>query len=483
MKRTSFRLAVPLLSCTLLLTACPGTKPTTIDVPSNPAVLDGIWEGELATDVLLRPEAAGEDRLYLLRDETRLASSPGRDTRLLVVLDAATGTELQSLPLEGAQAVRLRPAGDGAPARLLVLHGASVSPARPTALSEHDPVTLKELRRVPLPDWSGSVFLSDDGRWLLSGTDVPVDTRTGQLASLPAAVLEQLARSQDPVTRRVGWRSEGDFLYVERYPSQPNETYSIVFFSAVTGQAFGGLAQHPAACTVTPSDLTTPTDLVDLPDGGAALAYPDGTVELRDAQDRLRQVVRPGGCAPYHLRIDGDVLTFAGGFSRTLGTLRVSDGKLLSQRNSGTGPGQASPWLVGAGTVLWVRNPQAPGALLTLERASGELWNLPPQLHRLRLDTRATWQSKTQYTSLGTGMLDGERLNFSAVATAQGYELRPQTSPPVRRVVWKGELRREDGHLVARLEGTHGDQAASHWVKINLQDMDRDFAFVGELRR
>lgn len=480
MKRAPLRLAVPLLSCALLLTACPGTPPPVIDVPSNPAVLDDTWTGELTSDVLLRPEAAGEGRLYLLRYETGLASSPRRDTRVLVVLDAATGAELRSLPLEDAEAVRLRPAGDdGSPARLLVLHGAGASPS----LSEHDPVTLEEVRRVPLPDRSGGSSLSDDSRWLLNGADVPTDTRTGQPASLPAAVREQLARPQDPVTRRVGWRSGGDFLSVERYPSRPGETYSIVFFSAVTGQAFGGAARHPAACTVTPSDLLAPTDLVNLPDGGAALAYPDGTVELRDAQDRLRQVARPGGCAPYRLRVDGDVLTFAGGFSRTLGTLRVSDGRLLGQRNLGTGPGQASPWLVGEGTVLWVREPQAPGALLALERVAGELWNLPPRVHRLRLDTRATWQSRTQYTSLDTGVLDGERLNFSAVATAQGYELRPQTSPLVRRVVWQGELRREDGHLVARLEGTHGDQAARQGVKLDLQDVDRDFAFVGELRR
>lgn len=486
------RLALPLLSCALLLTACPGSPPPSVDVPSNPAVLHGTWAGTLTSDLLLRAEASGDGRLYLLRNEFGLvsspeASAPDRKAPVLWVLDAATGAELRFLPLEDAQAVRFRPAEGASPARLLVLHEPAVlppPPARvPAALSEHDPVTLQELRRTPLPDRPGPYFLSADGRWLLSGADlpdVPTDTRTGQPVTLPASVREQLALPQ-PTNGRLGWRSGGDFLYVERYPGKAGETYRIHFLSTTSGQAFTGAARHPATCTVTPSDLLDPTDLVNLPDGGAALAYRDGTVELRDAQDRLRKVVALGGCSSHRLRVDGDVLTFAGEATRSLGTLRVSDGTLLGQREAGTAP--ALPWPVDRGTVVWVRPQQAPGALLTLGRASGEGWTRPAQEHRLTLETRATWQSKTRYTSLGTATLDGERLNFSAVASAQGYELRPQTSLPPRRVVWQGELRRAGGELVARLEGTHGEGTARQRVQLELKDPDRDFAFVGDLHR
>ncbi|MPY68018.1 hypothetical protein F8S09_15270 [Deinococcus sp. SDU3-2] len=491
--RPSPRLALPLLSCALLLTACPGSPPPGLDVPSNPAVLHGTWTGTLTSDLLLRAEAFGDGRLYLLRYESGLgsspeASAPNRKAPVLWVLDAASGAEVRFLPLEDAQAVRFRPAEGASPARLLVLHEPSIRPpppARvPAALSERDPVTLEEVRRTPLPDRPGPYFLSADGGWLLTGSDlpdVPIDTRTGQPVALPASVREQLALPQPPNGRLGWWRSRGDFLYVEQYPGKAGETYRIRFRSTTSGGAFRGAAQHPATCTVTPSDLLAPTDLVNLPDGGAALAYRDGTVELRDAQDRLRKVVSLGGCSPYRLRVDGDVLTFAGEFTGSLGTLRVSDGTLLGQREAGTA--QASPWPVGPGTAVWVCPQRGPGALLTLERASGEGWTLPAQEHRLTLDTRATWQSKTQYTSLGTATLDGERLNFSAVASAQGYELRPQTSPPIRRVVWQGELRRAGGELVARLEGTHGEGTARQGVQLELKDPDRDFAFVGELRR
>lgn len=401
---------------------------------------------------------------------------------MLWVLDAATGAEVHFLPLEGAQAVRFRPREGESPARLLVLHGARVhaSPRVPAALSEHDPVTLQELRRTPLPDRPEGYALSGDGRWLLSGLDLPTDTRTGRPVTLPAPVREQLSLSTNSATR-MGWWAGGNFLYVERYPSKAGETHSIRFVSAISGGTFGGGARHPATCTVTPSDLLAPRDLVNLPDGGVALSYRDGTVEVRDAGDHLRKVIELGGCSPYRLRVDGDVLTFAGEYGHSLGTLRVSDGTLLSQREAG--PAQASPWPVDTGTVVWGRPRQAPGALLTLERASGQGWALAAQEHRLTLETRATWQSKTQYTSLGTATLDGERLNFSALASAQGYELQPQTSPPMRRVVWVGELRREDGQLVARLEGMHGEGTARQGVQLELRGQDRDFAFSGTLKR
>ncbi|MDL2344688.1 hypothetical protein QOL99_11070 [Deinococcus sp. MIMF12] len=92
--------------------------------------------------------------------------------------------------------------------------------------------------------------------------------------------------------------------------------------------------------------LESPTDLVSLADGGAALAYQDGTVELHAADNRLRRLVNLGGCSAGALRVDGDVLTFADPQGGELGTVRVSDGQVLTRRTTTTLASACPPQLL-----------------------------------------------------------------------------------------------------------------------------------------
>lgn len=486
MKFTPLRLALPLLSCALLA-GCRNSPPV-ISVPSDPAVLNGTWQGDLTAATGTWEAALGDGRVYLLQQESVPGfvrpepDSPPRLRRGLLVLDAATGTELRQLSLPSVLSLRFRPADDGVPARLLVLRTAPPSGTGTggVVLAELDPVTLEELKQTPLPTRSDPYRLGADGRWLLSGWDVPLDTRTLQPAALPQAVEAELQLPQDTPTRRASWAFGERFLRVStRSSAAQTAPWSSRYFSVASGQAFGGPAQHPAACSnISVFQLEDPADMVSLPDGGAALAYRDGTVELRDASDRLREVVNLGGCQPVTLRVDGDVLTFAEPSSRELGTLRVSDGQVLGRRTVATLELGRPPLLVAEGTALTFSSSDS---LAALERVSGQAWQLTGQTHHLRLETRATWQSKTAYSSMGTALLDGERLNFAAVADSGGYELRPQGNL-VMPVTWQGELRRADGTLVARIGGSHMNQTPYQNVQLELQGGERDFAFRGSLK-
>lgn len=411
---------------------------------------------------------------------------PAKFSLSLLALDAASGTELRRVPVMSAFALRFRPAEDGVPARLLVLRSAppvTGSAAQKMELAELDPVTLVERKQTPLPASNDGYRFSADGRWLLSGRAAPLDTRTLQPATLPETVQAELQPPQDTPTRYVLWDFGERFLRVTtRASTAPNTTSTTRFFSTTSGNAFGAPARHPVACSRISSDqMEAPADMVDLPDGGAALAYQDGTVELRDAQDHLRQAVNLGGCQPVMLRADGDVLTFADTYSWELGTLRASDGQVLARRTTATINPSNPPQLLAEGTALVARSPYDSGPLVAMERVTGQAWTLELKMHTLRLDTRATWKSKTEYSSVGTAVLDGEKLNFTATASAGGYELRPQAMP-IPPVTWQGELRREDGSVVARIGGSHGKQTPQQAVQLELQGLERDFAFRGSLK-
>lgn len=488
MKLRPIRLALPLLSCALLITGCRGGPPV-INVPSDPAVLDGTWQGELTSATEVRDAAFGNGVVYLLQHEVAplapfpdASSTPPKSSLALLALDAATGTELRRVTVERATAVRFRPEEDGAPARVLVLRYVPDSGAR-MALAELDPITLAEQKQTLLPG-TETYHLSADGRWLLPGWGAvtPLDTRTLAPAALPESLQAELRVPQDPQTRSVGWAYGDRFLRVISRSSGA-QPWTARALSAASGNAFNAQTQHSSVCPQGSSaPLGYPADMVSLQGGGAALAYEDGTVELRDADDRLRRLVNLGGCSPTVLRVDGDVLTFADPQRGELGTVRVSDGQVLARRTTATLSGTRPPFLLPGGTVLVTRAMYASGPLLALEGVSGQAWTLAAKAHTLRLDTRATWQSKTTYTSVGTAVLDGERLNFAATAYSGRYELKPQSVPPLP-VTWRGELRREDGEVVARLGGHHFPGTPAQSVSLEMQGLDRDFAFQGTLKR
>ncbi|MPY68005.1 hypothetical protein F8S09_15200 [Deinococcus sp. SDU3-2] len=488
MKLRPVRLALPLLSCALLITGCRGGPPV-INVPSDPAVLHGTWQGELTSASEVSDATFGNGVVYLLQREAAplapfpgASSTPPKSSLGLLALDAATGTELRRVTVERAIAVRFRPEEDGAPARLLVLRYVPDSGAR-MALAELDPITLAEQKQTLLPG-TETYHFSADGRWLLPGWGAvtPLDTRTLAPAALPEPLQAELRLPQDPRTRSVGWAYGDRFLRVISRSSGA-QPWTFRSLSAESGNAFDAQAQHASVCSqISTSQLTNPADMVSLEGGGAALAYEDGTVELRGEDDRLRQVVNLGGCSPAVLRVDGDVLTFADPQRGELGTVRVSDGEVLARRTTATLGTSRPPFLLAEGTVLVTRSMPGTAPLVALEGVSAQAWTLATRTHALRLETRATWQSKTTYTSVGTAVLDGERLNFVATAYSDRYELKPQSAPPLP-VTWRGELRREDGEVVARLGGHHWSGTPAQSVGLEVQELDRDFAFQGTLKR
>lgn len=498
MKRSPVRLAIPLLSCAVLLTACPGEPPMPINVPSSPAVLNGSWKGTLGSSIEMRDAAWGEDRVYLLQHEVAttiglpmmpVSFDDPKRTPAVVMLDAASGLELRRLPLTGARpfALRFRPAEQGEPARLVMLRIEPVAPGAPAVITlvELDPGTLEVTKETTLPRELVDAGLSRDGRWLIQNGRAPVETRTLQLATLPQTVREELGIPQGTTPRLVSWDFGEAFLSVSGPPAGATYApWTTRYFSVITGRAFDGAAQHALACTgSTWNVLTKPADMAHLPDGGVALAYLDGTVELRDADDRLRKTVDLGNCQGHTLRVEGDVLTFAVIAERQLqlGTLQVTDGAILGRHVSAlTHPAELRS--VEAGTVVMLR-PQwwNLGPLVTLERMSGPGWRLEGTTHSLELDTEATWKSRTEYRSAGQALLDGERLNFEATASSGSFEFRAQANPPIPPT-WRGTLRREDGTLVARVAGTHFDRLPEQVVILELQDSERDFAFNGLLK-
>lgn len=488
MNTPRLRLALPLLSCTLLLTACPGNNLRVLDVPSDPAVLDGTWQGALTSAIGAGEATAGEDRLYLLQGERIpgfVASPSPRFRQDLVLLDLATGAERQRLPAKNTFALRYRPAEADQPARLLALRdvpAADPSAPQTLALAELDPLTLATLKQTALPDNNAGYRFSDDGRWLLSGPTEALDTRTLAPALLPEPLQEQLQPPQDTPTRFVHWVYGGRFLRVStRDASAPNAPATERLYAARTGTAFGGAARHPSPCPyIATAQLESPSDVVSLVDGGAALAYQDGTVELRSREDALRQTVNLGTCQPLTLRADADVLTLSGPRDELI-TLQISTGTVLQRQAINTLNATIRPQLVAQGTALLIRPQQADAPLLTLARVDEAGWKVAQKVHTLRLETKATWASRTAYTSAGTAVLDGETLNFTATAKSGGYELRPQIAP-IAPVTWQGELRRVDGVLVARLSGAHFKGTPVQSVGLELQDVERDFAFAGSLK-
>lgn len=487
------RLAVPLLSCALLLTACPG-GPRVINVPSSPSVLNGTWMGELTSTLQVGDAALYDGRVLMLQSETvqslpfMVPLQPAAKVSVNVVaLDAATGSELQRVTLPDATTLRLRAAQGSAPARLVVLRrlpSQDQNMTRTTELVELDPLTLAERRRVLVPGGQDGSGLSADGRRVLRSQQAPLDSLTLQPALLSPALQAQLDAPQTPATRLVAWEFGDRFLRVSTTPAAPSKApWATRYYAAEGDSVFGAAPLHPLGCPeVDRWQLENPTDMVSLPDGGAALAYSDGVIELRGPQDQVRRTVNTGACLPIALRADGDVLTFVSPFDGKLGTLRASDGAVLSQRTANPLKAFGVQQPIAQGTVLLTNAIAQGGPLMALERVTGPGWSTARKVHTLNLETQATWVSKTAYTSAGTAVLDGEKLNFSATADSGSYELRSQ-AVALRPVTWQGELRRADGHLVARVSGRHSDEPIPlQFVGLEVQDVDRDFAFSGQLK-
>lgn len=495
------RLTLPLLSCALLLTACP-SKPLPVDVPSDPSLLHGRWQGRLETSTRVRTAVMGEGRVYLLQTESADLygaanwSGRGKTTETLVVLDAGTGQELRRLNLDpvASLVLRFREAQGGQPARLLLLNTAS------SVLSELDPVSLTTQRETVLPAALKNASLSRDGRWLMASLS-QVSTSTFEPVALPESVQAVLKEPTNSSTRYHVWQDDQAFLSIYTRPNT-NQSQRQDLLSVTTGKLFQGQAKHPSRCGGSaPFFFSNPNWALDLTDGGAALAYSDGTLELRDADDRLRQLVDFGDCQARSYRVDGDTVTAAtmSSLPQKIGSVRASDGQILTQRTITL---RAQPWqtrlsLLAPGVAVFTRAdlnttwPSQPAVsrpdLVALRSVDGTNWQTDGPEHVLQLDTQAVWQSQSEYLSQGTATLDGEKLNFKATVRAGSQmEFRAQTTPQSVAPVpptWQAELTRADGTPKARMHGYYWTKPEQQVVALELLDQGQDFAFLGWLDR
>lgn len=472
------RLLLPLTACLCLLTACPSATPQSLQIPDGPAALSGAWQGTLTSAVDWWPMTAGGGLIYVLRRENGI---PGQsnDTPLhpesfqVVALDELTGRELQRGPWSHlSNPPSYRAASGSQPARLLSVEDDSGT----TSVVERDPLTLAQVDRWPLPAQSRNARLSLDGTRLELSPSQVLDTRTRQ--ALPLHPEVQKVLSLLPKDALVSWGVDMHWLVVRWLESSSaGRVERVALISNDTGQIMDGQALHPVGCDTHP-EYKLSSEPMALPDGGVALAYPDGIIELRRADGTLRASipVQTEYCLRPEIRVDGDTVTFAvpGGIDGAgLGTLRVSDGQITARAKR---EGNLSLLLPGA--VV-----QREGRTLSYQRLDGVTWNKVGQTKRLRLDTQATWISASEYHVTGQGQIDGQTLNFTAKATSYGIELRPQWSYPPMQVEWRGELRRPDGSLYGRLLGIHTAVSTEQQTSLELAGQEQDFAFGGTLTR
>ncbi|ANE42522.1 hypothetical protein [Deinococcus puniceus] len=331
---------------------------------------------------------------------------------------------------------------------------------------ERDPLTLAETDRWVLPASLRS-FNADTTLALLSD-DTIINTRTRQLVPLHPAVNTLLATL--PKDTYTYWSSDKQWFAVE--DSIWQGVYKVrrsLFTSNVTGQAIDGKAQHTFKCSGG-NDNGISNDALTLPDGGAALAYDDGVIELRRADGTLRNAVETGDCQRVDLSLKGETLTFTG---KTLGTVRLSDGQITAQVDANAPDDTRLPIL---GSIL-----NTDAGVLKYQQVGGVKWQLGTAPKSLWLKANATWISESEYHVTGEARVNDEPLTLTAKAFASGIKFQAQAVPIY--VSWDGELRRADGSLYARVDGSHGAKTTSQQFNLQLEGKDRDFAYRGELKR
>ncbi|THF70722.1 hypothetical protein E7T06_06185 [Deinococcus sp. Arct2-2] len=471
------RLLFPITACLCLLTACPSPPPEILKIPEGEAALHGEWRGMLTPSVSYLLRTQGAEELYALRLEggdfwNSFYYRVPRTTSTLVAIDRQTGQVLKQIPWNnnyyGYEPLRFRAATPSVPARLLE----AVYVNSQMLIIERDPLTLAETDRWALPS-SPSAFrgFNAEGTLALLDNNTLIDTRTRQLMSIHPAITQLLTTL--PKDAYTYWSSDKQWFAVEDLIWRG--LYKVrrsIFTSNVTGQAIDGKAQHAFKCSVG-NDNGISNDALTLPDGGAALAYDDGVIELRRADGMLKTAVDTGECQRVDLSLKGDTLTFTG---KTLGTVRLSDGQITAQVDANAPDAARLPIL---GSIF-----KTESGVLKYQQADGVKWQLGAAPKTLWLKANATWISETEYHVTGEARVNEEPLTLTAKAKAYGIKLQPQTSPTIPpSVEWNGELRRADGSLYAKISGSHGVKGASQQFFMELEGKDQDFAYGGELKR
>lgn len=439
MKRT-----LALSALTLGLTACPQTPTPTLNIPSGAAALNGIWTGEVRQSLSGGPRTARSPQVvYRLLEEGGFGTP--RRTYSILTQRPDSGAVLDRVKLSGTpNALGYRAATNDAPARLLVQ---SRSGTR-VQIEERDPDTL-ELRgewsfpmstAYPDPNMYSENFTLD-GRGFASPDGQLVDTVTHQAMPVHPEVQAQVARTAGR-NGHLGWSPDAQWLEVTTYVPGAfgGGDFRHDFIQNTTGKKITGAPLHPVGCGLKGSSSWS-SQILGLPDGGMALSFQDGVVELRRADGSLRQAVNLRGCTGYGFFQGGDVLSLSNG--TVTARIRVTDGAVLP----GNPPDPALPGL------------------------------------KLKLDMQAKYISENEYESSGTATLNGAQYRVMAQARALGITLKPQTSPAVHLVSWTGELRRADGTMYATLRGSHGATGTGQGVRLELSEPQVGFDYFGPLER
>lgn len=465
------RLLFPITACLGLLTACP-RPPEILKIPDGEAALHGEWRGMLTPSVSYDNLTRSDSVLYVNRSEGGqffgfYQLQPPRNDSALLAIDSQTGQVLKQIPWRGSSynGLLFRAATATAPARLLDKQNINDQ----TVIIERHPLTLAETGRWALP--RGFTSFNATGTLALMNDNTIMDTRTRQLVPLQPAITKLL--TSPPKETYTYWSSDKQWFIVEDYVWQGlYKVRHAVFISNTTGQEIDGSSQHSSPCSAQVANSLS-TDALQLPDGGIALPYNDGVIELRRADGTLRKAVDTRNCQWAELSLSGTTLTF---FSKTIGTVRLSDGQITAQVDAAAPDAARLPIL---GSIF---NTQE--GVLKYQQAGGVNWQLGTAPKTLWLKANATWISETEYHVTGEARVNDEPLTLTATAIAHGIELQPQTSPTFPPSVdWNGELRRADGTLYAKINGMHGATDANQLFALELEGKEQDFAYSGLLKR
>ena len=430
MKRPQF---LPLLCLPLLLTACPSNlppAPIAVSVPNDPSVLHGKYRATLSETYAVAAVQATEDRLYAVQ-----VQSSGR---FWVGHALQDGRELSRTALGDRPTPRVLPGGQAVilkdPQTMEILDAAS--------LTGNTEVKLPS----PVRQWSvdSSVMLLEDG--------TRAQTLTGQL--LPTAV-----GAVDPATTSSSssddaWRvKDGKVIRIQ------------------DGQTIDSTSKHGNPCRVLSG--FTPYPVETLLDGGVALGYPDGTVELRGPDGALNASLKVSdGCVPIQrLRRMGDGLAVFASTNVGLGTFAVLSlsRQVIAARTETIA--EPAPLFGPAGIVL------NQSTDLKLTTSTGQSWTAPTLKQTLNLDVNALYLNDKRYSVQGSAQLDGQNLSAEGQAIGQydvtfkpQYQVLPQPS-----VAWTLTLKGTATNA-STLTLSGGNNAKQSEQGVKLKGQDRDYA-------
>lgn len=421
---------LPLLCLPLLLTACPSNQPPasiTVGVPNDPSVLQGKYSSTLSETYAVAAVQADEGRVYAVQVQSSGRFWVGHDLR--------DGHELSRTALGDRPTPRVLPSGQA-----VILNG-------PQTLEILEAATLTGGTEVNLPSpvrqWSvdGTVVLLEDG--------TRAETLTGQLLPTAAGAVDPAAANFSASDD--AWRVKGDEVIRSR-----------------DGQPIDSTSKHGNPCRIYAG--FTPSPVETLPDGGVALGYPDGTVELRGSDGGWKASLKvSGGCVPVQrLRRMGDELAVFASTSVNQGTFAVIS--LSRQMITARTETIAAPALLfgPAGIVL----DQSTGLKLT--QPTGLSWTAPTLKQTLSLDVNALYLNDKTYSVKGSAQVDGQSLSAEGQATGQyGVTFKPQYQIlPQPSVAWTLELKGAASALT--LSG--GNNAKQPEQSVRLTGQDRDYA-------